>query len=67
MLFSLNEVMGINIDNVTTNGLCGIQRQGEIFMLGVYCVGLLVDGSFINRVRTRMIDHFAGKIIILND
>jgi hypothetical protein len=61
MLFSLNEVMGINVDNVTTNGLRGIQSQSQIFMLGIDCVGLLVDGSFINGVRTRMIDHFAGK------
>lgn len=61
MLFALNEVMGINVDNVTADSLCGIQRQRQIFMLGIHCIGFFVDGSLVNGVRTRMVDHFPTK------
>ena len=53
------QVVGINIDNITTDSLRRKQSQSEIFMFRVKRQVFLVDCSFVDGVRTRMVDYFA--------
>lgn len=59
MGFAFSQIVCVNVDNVTANRLSRVQGQCQILVLGVECQVLLVDGSFIDRIRAWMIDHFA--------
>jgi hypothetical protein len=61
MLFALNEVVCINVNDIAANGLSGIEGQCQILMLSIDGVGFLVEGSLVDSVRAGMINHFPKK------
>ena len=63
MLLSLDEVVCVDVDDVTADGLGGVEGQGEVLYLGINAgTRFLVHSSLINRLGARMVDDFPGKI-----
>jgi hypothetical protein len=58
VLFTLNQVVSINVNHIAANGLSRIESKCQILVLSINCAGFLVEGSLVNGVRARMIDHF---------
>lgn len=61
MGFALSQVVCVNVDNVATDGLSRVQSQSQVLVFGVERQVLLIDGSFVDCIGTRVIDHFTVK------
>ena len=62
MRLALGQIVGVNVDDVTADGLSGEEAQREVLVLRVQGQTLLVDGALVNRVRTGVVDDLtAGR------
>lgn len=59
VLFSFDQIVSVNVDDVAADRLGWVQSERQVFYLRVDRVGFLVEGAFVDGVRTRMINHFA--------
>ena len=53
--------MGIDVDDIAADGLCGGECQGEVLVFGVQGQTLLVDRTLVYGVGAREIHHLAKK------
>lgn len=56
---SFGEIKSVNVDNVAADSLGRRLCQRQVFVFRVEGQVLLVDSSFVNRVRNRVIDNLA--------
>ena len=59
MRFAFAQIVSIDIDDIAADRLRRIQSQRQILVHGVDSQILFVDGSLVDRIRTRVIDYFA--------
>ena len=57
--FAFAQIVSVDIDDIAADGLCRIKSQRQILVHRVDGQVFLVDCSFVDRIRTRMIDDFA--------
>ena len=59
MLLSFDEIVGVDVDDVTADGLGWVKSQGQVLVLWVDGARLLVERTFVDGVRTWVVNHFA--------
>jgi hypothetical protein len=59
MLLSFDEIVGVDVDDVTADGLGWVKSQGQVLVLWVDRARLLVERTFVDGVRTWVVNHFA--------
>ena len=59
MLFAFDEIVRVDVNDVAADWLGRVEGLGQVLNLGVDGVGLLVERALVDRVRTRLVDHFA--------
>ena len=60
MGLALGQIVGVNIDDVTADGLGGEEAEREVLVFRVQRQALLVDGALIDCVRAGVVDDFAA-------
>jgi hypothetical protein len=58
--FAFTQIVSVDVDDIAANRLGRVQGQRQIFVHRVNRQILHVDGSFVDRIRARMIDDFAS-------
>ena len=61
MRLALGQIVGVNIDDVTADGLGREEAEREVLVFRVQRQALLVDGALIDGVRAGVVDDFAAE------